>query len=58
MKIGVRKPSPKRSIKARTTGAAKRQLKASIDPTYEKSGSGVVKDPKKQHTAKFISKQL
>lgn len=47
MKIGVRKPSPKRAIRARTTGAVKRQVKASIDPTYGKNGSGVVKDPKK-----------
>lgn len=36
MKIGLRKPSIKRSIKARTTGKLKRKIKSSIDPTYGK----------------------
>lgn len=47
MKVGVRKPSIKKSIKARTTGRAKRALKSSIDPTYGKKGTGWIKDPKK-----------
>ena len=47
MKVGVRKPSIEKSIKARTTGKVKRQLKSSIDPTYGKKGIGWVKDPKK-----------
>lgn len=47
MKVGVRKPSIKKSIKARTTGRAKRALKSSIDPTYGKKGAGWIKDPKK-----------
>ena len=32
MKIGFRKPSIKRSIKARTTGKLKRQVKKAINP--------------------------
>jgi len=47
MKIGVRKPSIKRSVKARTTGRMKRALKSSIDPTYGKKGMGWIKDPKR-----------
>ena len=47
MKIGVRKPSMKRSIKARTTGKAKRALKRAMDPTYGKKGVGMIKNPKK-----------
>jgi len=47
MKVGVRKPSIKRSIKARTTGKVKRALKSSIDPAYGKKGMGWIKNPKK-----------
>lgn len=47
IKVGVRKPSIKKSIKARTTGRVKRQLRSSIDPTYGKKGMGWIKDPKK-----------
>ena len=47
MKIGVRKPSLKRSIKARTTGRAKRAVKRAVIPGYGKKGSGWVKDPKR-----------
>ena len=47
MKVGIRKPDPMKSIKARTTGRAKRAVKSSIDPTYGKKGAGWVKDPKK-----------
>ena len=36
MKIGMRKPSLKRSLKARTTGKWKRQAKRAINPLYEK----------------------
>lgn len=46
MKIGVRKPSIKRSIKARTTGKLKRQMKSTINPLYGKKGMGLVNDPK------------
>ena len=47
MKIGMRKPSIKKSIKARTTGKAKRAIKKAIVPGYEKKGTGIIKDPEK-----------
>lgn len=47
MKIGVRKPSIKKSIKARTTGRLKRSVKRSINPLYGKKGMGWIRDPKK-----------
>lgn len=47
MKFGIRKPSIKKSIKARTTGKAKRTLKKAIIPGYGKKGMGVIKNPKK-----------
>lgn len=47
MKYGIRKPSIKKSIKARTTGKVKRTLKKSINPLYGKNGMGVINDPKK-----------
>lgn len=45
MKFGVRKPSVKRSIKARTTSRAKRAVKRSVNPLYGKKGVGIVKNP-------------
>ncbi|MEF9922024.1 MAG: hypothetical protein RR769_03840 [Anaerovoracaceae bacterium] len=36
MKVGMRKPSLKRSLKARTTGKWKRQEKRAINPLYSK----------------------
>lgn len=47
MKYGVRKPSLKRSLKARTTGKAKRSIKKAVIPGYGKKGMGWVKNPKK-----------
>lgn len=47
MKFGMRKPSLNKSIKARTTGKWKRQLKKSINPYYGKKGMGLVRNPKK-----------
>ncbi|MFC4737674.1 hypothetical protein ACFO4L_13805 [Bacillus daqingensis] len=47
MKFGVRKPSLKRSLKARTTGRAKRTVKKAVTPGYGKKGMGYVKNPKK-----------
>lgn len=47
MKYGVRKPNIKNSVKARTTGKLKRQVKKSVNPLYGKKGMGVVNDPKK-----------
>ena len=45
MKFGMRKPSLKKSFKARTTGRVKRSIKRSINPFYGKKGMGFVKDP-------------
>lgn len=47
MKFGIRKPSIKRSIKARTTGKLKRRIKKAFIPGYGKKGAGLVKDPRK-----------
>ncbi|KKG10307.1 hypothetical protein [Methanosarcina sp. 2.H.A.1B.4] len=47
MKFGFRKPSLKKSIKARTTGKLKRKVKKAVIPFYGKKGTGIVKNPKK-----------
>jgi len=47
MKYGVRKPSIKKSISARTTGKINRQVKKAVNPLYGKKGMGVINDPKK-----------
>jgi len=47
MKIGIRKPSIKKSLKASTTGKLKRSIKSSINPLYGKKGIGFIKSPKK-----------
>ena len=56
MKFGVRKPSLKKSISARTTGKAKRQLKKAVIPGYGKKGAGWIKDPKKTAYNKVYKK--
>ncbi|MCI8978565.1 MAG: hypothetical protein HFI99_16390 [Lachnospiraceae bacterium] len=56
MKMGIRKPSIKRSLKARTTGKAKRAMKKAITPGYGKKGSGWVKNPKKAAYNKIYNK--
>ena len=40
MKYGMRKPSWKKSLSARTTGRAKRAIKRAIIPGYGKRGMG------------------
>ncbi|MBE6828182.1 MAG: NINE protein [Ruminococcaceae bacterium] len=47
MKVGYRKPSVKKSIKARTTGKMKRKVKKAVNPFYGKKGMGYIKDPKR-----------
>lgn len=47
VKVGIRKPNIKSSIKARTTGKAKRRLKKALIPGYGKKGMGLIRDPKK-----------
>ena len=56
MKIGIRKPSLKRSLKARTTGKLKRSVKKSVIPGYGKKGSGWIKNPKKAAYNKVYNK--
>ena len=47
MKFGIRKPSIKKSISARTTGKIKRKIKKAINPLYGKKGMGQINDPEK-----------
>lgn len=47
MKIGMRTPSLKKSLKAKTTSKWKRQAKKAIIPGYGKKGVGWIKNPKK-----------
>lgn len=56
MKIGMRKPSIKKSIRARTTGKAKRAVKKAVIPGYGIKGSGWIKDPKKAAYNKVYKK--
>ena len=46
MKIGMRRPSLKKSFSARTTGRVKREIKRAIIPGYGKKGMGLL-HPKK-----------
>lgn len=56
MKFGLRTPSLKKSIKARTTGRAKRAVKKALLPGYGKKGAGWVKNPKKAAYNKIYRK--
>lgn len=56
MKYGIRTPNIKKSLKARTTGKAKRALKKSINPVYGKKGVGIITDPKKAVYNKVYNK--
>lgn len=56
MKFGMRKPSLKKSFKARTTGKAKRKLKKAVIPGYGKKGIGFVKNPKRAVKNKIYKK--
>ncbi|WP_285011978.1 hypothetical protein [Lactococcus formosensis] len=47
MKFGMRKPSIKKSFKARTTGKAKRKIKKALIPGCGKKGMGYINNPKK-----------
>ena len=55
MKVGFRTPSLKKSLKARTTGRAKRTVKSAINPLYGKKGMGVL-HPKKAVYNKIYKK--
>lgn len=56
MKIGMRTPSLKRSLKARTTSKWKRQIKKAVIPEYGQKGIGWIKNPKKAMYNKVYSK--
>lgn len=56
MKFGMRKPSLKKSFKARTTGKAKRALKKALIPGYGKKGVGWIKNPKRAAKNKLYKK--
>ena len=56
MKFGMRKPSLKKSFRARTTGRAKRTIKKSMFPLYGKKGIGWIKNPKKAAYNKVYKK--
>lgn len=56
MKVGMRTPNLKKSVKARTTGKAKRAVKKAVVPGYGKKGMGLVNDPKKAAYNKVYNK--
>lgn len=56
MKFGMRKPSLKKSFKARTTGKIKRKVKKATNPLYGKKGVGFAKSPKKSVKNKIYKK--
>ena len=56
MKFGIRKPSIKKSIKARTTGKIKRNIKKTVNPFYGKKGMGFINNPKKAIYNKVYNK--
>lgn len=56
MKFGMRAPSLKKSISARTTGKAKRAIKKTVVPGYGKKGMGWLRDPKKAAYSKVYRK--
>lgn len=56
MKIGLRKPSLKKSFRARTTGKWKRRAKKAVNPFYGKKGVGFIKNPKRSIKNKIYRK--
>ena len=56
MKIGVRKPSLKKSISARTKRKLTRSIKKSLIPGYGKKGMGWLRNPKKSAYNKVYRK--
>lgn len=47
MKFGMRTPSLKRSLKARTTGRLTRSVKRALIPGYGRKGMGWMTNPRK-----------
>lgn len=56
MKLGLRTPSLKKSIKARTTAKLKRKVKSTINPLYGKKDVGMIFEPKKAMYNKVYNK--
>ena len=56
MKFGIRTPSLKRSISARTTGRTKRSIKRALIPGYGKKGRGWITNPNKAAQNKVYRK--
>jgi len=56
MKPGMRRPSLKKSLKARTTGKVKRAVKKAVVPGYGKKGMGWLKNPEKALYNKIYKK--
>ena len=56
MKYGIRKPSIKKSIKARTTGYVKRRIKKNLSPIYGIKGIGLIKSPKRSIYGRIYNK--
>ena len=56
MKLGMRTPSPTRSVKAKTTGRLKRAAKKSVNPVYGHKGMGYLKDPERAVKNKIYHK--
>ncbi|MEK0216224.1 hypothetical protein [Bifidobacterium mongoliense] len=56
MKFGMRTPSLKRLLKARTMSKWKRQAKKAIIPGYGRKGMGWVKNPRKAAYNKIYRK--
>ncbi len=55
-KVGLRKFSPLKSLKARTTGKINKTVKKSIIPLYGRKGLGFIKSPKKSIKNKIYHK--
>jgi hypothetical protein len=55
MKFGLRMPSLKKSVSARTTGRMKRAAKSVINPLYGKKGMGLL-NPRKAMYNKVYKK--
>lgn len=56
MKFGMRTPSVRRSVSARTTGKWKRQAKEALIPGYGKKGMGWIRNPRKAAYNKIYKK--
>lgn len=56
MKIGIRKPNIEKSVKSRTTGKIKRNLKKTVNPLYQTKGMGYVNNPQKAIYNKLYNK--